>query len=556
MLPAAFGSQKQLTTTEALPAVKWKIQISQAALRCSTQAEGLKSLAERKNTHTRSLLDVEVLKSALLKQQEDGGKKCKKEKLPPLLTKSGEVNYMGVMRQEKQLMFRSVKEAMSNSKGKETLEPITIAGKGVAYRPTVSPKQRIRPYFGLVKQLKVTEKDARHRSKSIDLRRSNPSLLNVTFESGIFATIANDSDQKEVLTVKDSAPVVVSEAIIEKRICSCVSPRDSFNYKLNFTTSATFPALKALQTIYVNRDSDNDKRQSVAFYFEGVLGDFYKRCLNDTSPKSMRLRKHCLVGLQWLQQSFKLVLVTSLSHSKVLRVLTYFRTRHISFKAAYTAASKTVDYSPVLSDLQITWQDLLVVSSIDLAYEDLEEISERSLYVKAGSKLRVVANAVPVSEGNTPVVLLVPSLVSQHSADWLPFDIVAGAIQYFRKSYHWTEDFSRVHTAPVPEMASISTSIIHEIALNDLLPPPQVASLRCSTLCSLHSTPLLTPAPALSLSRVLVLGQRPAVYGAKGGCDIVETKALRLKSGFLNLLDYTSVSSPRPKPALTLGENI
>lgn len=339
---------------------------------------------------------------------------------------------------------------------------------------------------------------------------------------------------------------------MEKRVCSCLTARTSLHYQQSFASAGN---LKSLQVMYVNKDCESGKRQVLAFYFEGVLGDFYKRCLNDTSPKSLRVRKHCLVGLQWLQQSFQLVLVTSLSRAKAIRVLNYFRTHHISFQAAYVATSKAVDYSPLLADLRTAWQDLLVVSSIDLAYEDLEEVSERSLYVQAGSKLRLVANAMPVNAANSPVVLLVPSLMSQASADWLPFDIVAGAIQHFRRSYHWTEDFGRVQTAPVPELACVCTSIVHEIALCEVLPPPQAASIRCSVLCSLHCTPVLATVP-LSLSRVLVLRQRPAAYGAKGGCDIVETKALRLKSGFLNLLDYTSVNSPRPKPALTLGENI
>ena len=543
MLPGAYGSQKQLLAAELLPSFKWKTQTSQAALRRLTQGEDLKGLANRKNSHTRSLLDVEILKSALLKQQVESGNKGKKERLPPLLSKPADSVCMGELKQEKQLMYRSVNDAVKQCKRKELLEPITIAGKGVAYRPSVSPKQRLRP--GLVGQLKLQD-DARRRSKSIDFRRSNPSLGNSTFASGFFAPVEAEADIQKTLTV-----TVADPEVILKRVCSCVGERSYLNYKQSF---ASVDSLKSLQAIYVNKDCESGKRQVLAFFFEGVLGDFYKRCLNDTSPKSLRMRKHCLVGLQWLQQSFQLVLVTSLSRAKALKVLKYFRTRHISFQAAYKATSKAVDYTPLLADLQTAWQDLLVVSSIDLAYEDLEDVSERSLYVKAGSKLRLVANAMPVSEANTPVVLLVPSLVSQSSADWLPFDIVAGAIQHFRRSYHWTEDFGRVHTAPVPEMAAICTSIIHEIALCEVLPPPQTASMGCSVLCSLHSTPVLAAATALSLNRVLVLGQRPAAYGAKGGCDIVETKALRLKSGFLNLLDYTSVLSPRPKP--TLGTNI
>ena len=558
MMPGLYGSQKLLPTVDPVTANKWKTQTSQAGGRRMPQPSDLKVLPERRNCHTRSLLDIEHLKSILQKKDEDSIPKNKPERLPPLLSKPTETPSVCNVKWEKGAAYRSVKEAVSFVKTKEHLDPIIIAGKSLSYQPP-SPKPRSRLNFPFPRPLKLSTKsqEIHHRSRSIDLQQTHI----CTFESSINeSNICSTLDTEVVKCVlEDSISPIEMLDLPMQKVCRCVRQNDrlaGLQYKQFFAEGGGFPGFTRLQTIYRNGDLEAGRRQVIGFHFEGVLGDYYKRCWTDTSPKSLRVRKNCLVGLQWLKHTFQLVLITALPRRKTLRILTYFRRNHIYFSAVYTATSKTIDYAPLLADLQVSWQDVLVVSSIDLSYEDLEEISEETVCVRMGGKRRLVANGLAVSEGNAPVVMLVPSMVAQSNEDLLPFDIIASAIQSFRKSSHFSDDFTRLLLSPTPDMTPLLTSIIHQIALSELLPPPKAASVRATALCEVHRTPTLSVPGDFKRTKVIIMGQRPAAYNTKPGCEVVETKALRLKSGYLNLLNYTSEEMQTLKPAAVLSEHI
>lgn len=302
--------------------------------------------------------------------------------------------------------------------------------------------------------------------------------------------------------------------------------------------------LPALRPVYVGRCPGG--RPVIAIYFDGVVGDYYKRCLNDTSPKSIRLRKNAELGLQWLQQSVNLVFITEMTRKKALRVLNHFHSAHITFQAAYLVPirSQVVDYSSLLCDLQVNIQQLLVVSSLDVAYEDLKDVSERSIYVKAGVKVKLLGNALPVIGESSPLTLLIPSLKAQPATELLAFDQVASCIQYLRTAPTWASAFLRLTSHPAANMCALTTGLVAEAVLERTLKVPRADVVRkgVGRVCGLHKTLVRSETVPCFSSPLIVLTQFPA---HNSGCDLLESKALHVKSGFLNLLDYTTF---RPSP--------
>ena len=325
--------------------------------------------------------------------------------------------------------------------------------------------------------------------------------------------------------------------------CTCLPiPYRQNNLVARLTYGGVTTALPVLKPIYVDRRQDW-KKAVVAIYFEGVLGDYYKRCLTDTSPNSIRLRKHASLGLQWLHQFFTLVFITSLSRSKALRILRHFQSAGISFQAAYrTHPTSVVDYSCLFVDLDVTLQQVLVVTSLDVGYEDLTEVGEECIYVKAGTKVRLMGNAMPVAAQNSPVTLLVPSLKSQQNTNLLPFDQVANCIHTIRKFGTWQTAFHCLLTHPPLNMCAISTTIVSEVVLDQTLGTPTADSIRkgSSGICELHKSAVFPESAPGFNSALIVLTQSP---GQPSGCDVLESKALHVKSGFLNLMDFTTFVS-------------
>jgi hypothetical protein len=348
-----------------------------------------------------------------------------------------------------------------------------------------------------------------------------------------------------------------SPALKSKRECadlshkevSCIYVPSPYTQKdlfprLIYCGNAVSTHITSLRPIYIGHL--NDYKPVIVLYFDGVLGDFYKRSLNDTSPNSIRLRENVELGLQWLQLTSHLVFITGMSRRKALRVISYFHTAHVTFKAAYLVpiASEVVDYSAILADLKVNLQELLAVSSLDVAYEDLKDASEESLYVKSGTKIRLLANALPVIGQNSPTTLLIPSLKSQNPNEHLAFDQIASSIQSLRKGANWQSAFESVISGPMGDMRAVRTALVAEAVLERTLKMPRAEAVRKAVgrVCGLHRTLAVPETVPIFSSSLIILTQLPT-HNSK--CTLLESKALHLKSGFLNLLDYTtSKSSP------------
>ena len=289
-------------------------------------------------------------------------------------------------------------------------------------------------------------------------------------------------------------------------------------------------SLPQLQCLYHERAAHTALTLAIAF--EGVLGDIWKPCLTDTSPKCLSLRRNAEAGLEQLQARFHLTLITFLSSRKTYRLLSYFRTRHISFQAAYVlpkaAPRDVVDYSPVLQDLELAPQQLLVVTGLDLGYEDLTT-GEEVLYVRAGRTLRLTAKGLPLPG---PTALLVPSIRAQEVGKVLPFTRVAEAILQLGQTRDWACSFA------CTSYPHFSSSVALEVALEHTLPHPTAHFVRKHrNKCPLHHSLKGLAHSFHHCSQVILLDLKSELQ--THDLTQLEIHPLKLSSGCLNLLHFT-----------------
>lgn len=336
--------------------------------------------------------------------------------------------------------------------------------------------------------------------------------------------------------LNQSIPQVLASPVTRRKrmVCSCTQ---KYFRQTDLHIRGNYPvprqALSQLQCLYAQKT--NGRELTLAIVFDGVLGDIWKPCLTDTSPKCLYLRRNAEAGLDQLQGHFNLVLVTFLSSKKTYRMLSYFRTQHISFQAAYflpkDAPRDIVDYSKVITDLELAPQQLLVVTSLDLSYEDLLT-SDEVLYVRAGRKLRLTAKGLPLPGTTT---FLLPSIRAQEKGNVLPFTRAAEAILKLGQMRDWTSIF---HCPANSHLTLFSTSVIQEVALERTLPHPSAHFIRkYQEKCHLHnSLKWLSPA-SQPCNQVILFNtkpERPISTPAP-----LEIRPLKLSTGCLSLLHFT-----------------
>lgn len=338
------------------------------------------------------------------------------------------------------------------------------------------------------------------------------------------------SQQPDILSLTLSASSIAHSK--KTQVCNC--NKRTFR-QADLHIRELYPMLRQslpqLQCLYHERAASRTAL-TLAIVFDGVLGDVWKPCLTDTSPKCLSLRRNAEAGLEQLQIRFHLVLITFLSSKKTYRLLSYFRTQRISFQAAYclpkAAPRDVVDYSPVLHDLELAAQQLLVVTGLDLSFEDLTT-DEGVLFVRAGRKLRLTAKGLPLPG---PTAFLVPSIRAQEAGQVLPFTRVAEAILQLGHKSDWACSFTCT-TYP-----HFNTSVAFEVALEHTLPHPTAHFVRkCRDKCPLHHSLKGLTHPSRHSSPVILLNLKPELQTQDP--TQLEIHPLKLSSGCLNLLHFT-----------------
>jgi hypothetical protein len=311
--------------------------------------------------------------------------------------------------------------------------------------------------------------------------------------------------------------------------------------------------LPSLSLLY-NNSKANDKL-AIAIVFDGVLGDWYKRCLYDNSPYTLRLRKKTVSGLKRLQQYFELIFISRMTRRLCLHVLGYFRNYGVEFQAAYRLSCKAngaerrsrqfLCYERLERDLGLKPTRILILTGVNLAHEDL---SSDSLYHKQGSKCYLTAEylpvAIPAQEG-IPVACTVPVLEAQPANKIVDFEILTKVLidYYSNCSGDWVSGFRPESESK--DLTLLSTPAVHQILMSQVLPQPRADAFHYppAHTCSLHGRPAWGTGPSIHpfTSKLLLFTHSPTTT-AIPGFDIIDSQSISPKSGFRTLLDYTTVS--------------
>lgn len=331
----------------------------------------------------------------------------------------------------------------------------------------------------------------------------------------------------------------------------------SLHYQQLFLRSA--PSMAAAQhlpslSLLYNNSQDNEKL-ALAIIFDGVLGDWHKRCLYDNSPYTMRLRKKAVIGLKRLQQRFALVFISRMTRRLCLHILGYFRNYGINFQAAYRITCKAngaerrsrqfLCYERLERDLNLNHGRILLLTGVNLAHEDL---SADLLYSKQGSKYYLTAEylpvAIPVQEG-LPLACIIPVLEAQSSYKIVDFETIAKVLIDFHNNCSnsdWTSGFRPDNESP--DLALLSTPVVHQVLMSQVLTQPRADAFNYppAHTCSLHGRPAWGTGPSIHpfTSKLLLLTHSPNATTSPG-FDIIDSQSAPPKSGFLTLLDYTTV---------------
>lgn len=331
----------------------------------------------------------------------------------------------------------------------------------------------------------------------------------------------------------------------------------SLHYQQLFLRAAPSMAvaqyLPSLSLLY-NNSKTNDKLV-IAIVFDGVLGDWYKRCLYDNSPYMLRLRKKTVSGLKRLQQYFELIFISRMTRRLCLHVLGYFRNYGVEFQAAYRLSCKAngaerrsrqfLCYERLERDLGLKPTRILILTGVNLAHEDL---SSDSLYHKQGSKCYLTAEylpvAIPAQEG-IPVACTVPVLEAQPANKIVDFEILTKVLidYYSNCSGDWASGFRLESESQ--DLTLLSTPAVHQILMSQVLPQPRADAFHYppAHTCSLHGRPAWGTGPSIHpfTSKLLLFTHSPTTT-AIPGFDIIDSQSISPKSGFRTLLDYTTVS--------------
>lgn len=343
--------------------------------------------------------------------------------------------------------------------------------------------------------------------------------------------------------------------------CTCslrLYQMSSLHYQQLFLRTAPSLAmaqhLPSLSLLYNN--SQDTEKIALAIVFDGVLGDWHKRCLYDNSPFTLRLRKKAVVGLKRLQQRFALVFISRMTRRLCMHILGYFRNYGIDFQAAYRITCKAngaerrsrqfLCYERLERDLGLNPARILILTGINLAHEDL---SADLLYSKQGSKYSLTAEYLPIAipaQDGLPLACIIPVLEAQSSHKSVDFEYITRVLLDYHtncSNKDWASGFRPDNESP--DLALLSTPVVHQVLMSQVLPQPRAEAFNYppAHTCSLHGRPAWGTGPSIHpfTSKLLLLTHSPNATTSPG-FDIIDSQSIPPKSGFLTLLDYTTVS--------------
>ena len=311
-------------------------------------------------------------------------------------------------------------------------------------------------------------------------------------------------------------------------VCTCAQ-RHFTQIDLGVRSQSSVSSLNVAGLTALYRNGKGVQTLAVAVVLDGVVAEVGKEYLCDTSPKSVDLRCNAVAALRLLQQRFQLILISFQSIKKTYRLLSYFCAHNLYFQATYTLPKSVphdiVDYSPVLTDFGLSESQLLVISGLNIAYSDLIP-SEKVLYSKTGFKIRLNSIGLPI---NPIPSILIPTIKSQETPEIVPFDSINDAIFTLEQGETWAKSvFS-------PDLAVITTNILHEVALDRVLPHPTAGYIRkFSEKCRFHNCPKGGFRGNKGENTVILHVSQEKLRRV----DRIEVRPVKVNTGYLNLLQY------------------